>query len=244
MSERKPHVVLDSDSRIKKARKIEVLLGAARIDNCRRMLEVGAGSGLISKYFSRILAPSGHVSAVDVVDSRIDGEGYDFLLVAGTDLPFDDAEFDIVITNHVIEHVGARSEQKRHLDEIKRTLKRDGTVYFAVPNRWSLWEAHFRLPLLAWLPQGLADLYVKATGRGTSYDCTPLSRRDAIAVFEACGFRYRDRTLAALQSALHIERPGSLLDNIAQRPLFRHAFHLARPIIPTLVFELRHADAT
>lgn len=83
-----------------------------------------------------------NVQAVDIVDNRVFKEGYQFQLVNNTMLPFEDESFDVVITNHVIEHVGESDAQLHHLCEIKRVLKKDGFAYLAVPNRWMLVEPH------------------------------------------------------------------------------------------------------
>jgi len=87
-----------------------------------RMLEGGPGSGGIARYFAT--RPAGHVvHAVDVIDSRLSGEGYQFTRVEGTALPFDDATFDVVLSNHVIEHVGEVDAQYRHLAEPRPVLR-------------------------------------------------------------------------------------------------------------------------
>jgi 2-polyprenyl-3-methyl-5-hydroxy-6-metoxy-1,4-benzoquinol methylase len=52
---------------------------------------------------------------VDVNDERIITSGYAFTQVTGTLLPFPDTSFDVVISNHVIEHVGEPPEQLAHL---------------------------------------------------------------------------------------------------------------------------------
>src|SRR3546814_5478078 len=79
----------------------------------------------------------------DVCSSDL--EGYAFQVVDGTTLPYSNDTFDIVVSNHVIEHVGNADAQRHHLDEIRRVLAPDGVVYFAAPNRWRLVEPHFRL---------------------------------------------------------------------------------------------------
>ena len=67
----------------------------------------------------------------------------------GVELPFDDARFDVVISNHVIEHVGDEAAQHAHLREIRRVMKADGSAYLAVPNRWMLTELRISLIVTA-----------------------------------------------------------------------------------------------
>lgn len=152
--ERRSHAVLDSSSRNPKARKIEALLRLDRLPGPIRMLEVGAGGGGISHYFGT--HPSGRfdVEAVDVRDERTVVAGYRFYQVADTRLPFENARFDVVVSNHVIEHVGDRAAQRQHLAELGRVLRPGGIGYLAVPNRWMVFEPHYlaAVPELAAAP--------------------------------------------------------------------------------------------
>ena len=101
-AQRVPHAALDLASRRSKALKIERLLALGLRDTHVELLEVGTGSGGIAYYFSEKTEPRYVVSAVDVVDSRVVREGFDFQTVDGVELPFDSARFDAVISNHVI----------------------------------------------------------------------------------------------------------------------------------------------
>jgi 2-polyprenyl-3-methyl-5-hydroxy-6-metoxy-1,4-benzoquinol methylase len=219
-AKRAPHAILDASSRNHKAQKIAAIL-ARRLDlRGKRILDIGAGSGHIAGYFAAQVGPEGEVLAVD----RVSGET----------LPFSDSGFDIVITNHVIEHVGLRDAQLRHLQEIARVLKPGGLVYLAVPNRWQVMEHHFRLPLLSWLPLPLASAYVRLTRRGSHYDCTPLSRRALLGLFREAGLSAQDVTLEALRLMARDEMTGPKGWILARLPSA-----LLRPLmtfIPTHVF--------
>lgn len=236
---RLPHAILDRDSRVWKARKIIALLGQERFRDARRILEIGCGSGVIASTLSAMGSHGLEVHAVDVVDNTIDTTGYIFNLVSGTALPFESGYFDIVISNHVIEHVGGDEDQRRHLQEIQRVLAPAGAVYLAVPNKWRLVEPHYRLPLLSWLPPLLGDRYVRSLGRGTHYDCVPLSLECAMRLFEQSGFVSDDVTLHALRETLAIEHPRSRLAGAFNRYVPDWVPALARRFIPTYVFVLR-----
>ena len=235
---RRPHVVLDAPSRVLKAEKIVALLGPERFAKARRILEIGCGSGVIASTLKRLGSPDLEVHAVDVVDNRLTHDGFAFRLVEGTTLPYDDDTFDVVITNHVIEHVGDLDAQLHHLSEIRRVLRPEGRVYLAVPNTWRLVEPHFKLPLLSWLPRPLADRYVRATGKGTHYDCVPLAHGEAIALFDRGGFRTQDATIDALRTTLALEFPRNRIAGFVRRHLPNAAVALGMPIMPTFVFLL------
>lgn len=136
MKGRGPVVFLD---RSKKARMISAILEDhlnQKIVNLRT-LDIGCGNGGISDYFSN----HNEHYAVDIKDQRDNGGGgYQFFLVGSEYLPFENEFFDVVISNHVIEHV---SDHGRHLGEIRRVLKPGGVVYMATPNRSSpIMEGH------------------------------------------------------------------------------------------------------
>jgi len=229
-----PHAVLERFSRERKAKKIEQLLSPYCTIAGSKILEVGAGSGYISHYLSRTAGNAGSVMAVDVIDQRQQTDGYSFQLVTGTRLPFDDQSFDLVVSNHVIEHVGDRAAQLRHLLEIRRVLHPDGCLYLAVPNRWTLIEPHFRLPFLSWLPRSLRSAYVRLASRGEHYDCDPPSYREMVALFEGAGFRPRDVSIEGISALGQIEARSGL-----RRYMLKHSRYWAppvRPIFPSFLF--------
>ena len=237
-NERQPHAALDRSSRQVKAAKIVEIIGAQKFRQARRILEVGSGSGVIVHHLAGIAGPGCEVHGVDVHDSRIESSGYTFTQVTGTTLPFDDGYFDVVVSNHVIEHVGGRTAQVHHLREIGRVLAPEGVAYLAAPNKWRLVEPHFHLPLLSWLPQKLADRYVRATGKGSHYDCDPPSHGRALQMCSEAGFTVAGRTLQAVRETLRIELPPLLsrlsmpfANDWLSRPLM--------PLMPTYVFLLQ-----
>lgn len=239
-SARRPHAVLDLPSRRHKGLKIERLLNLAHRPQPIRLLEVGTGSGGIAHYFGTHLQLRCEVDAVDVHDSRLVTEGYRYHEVAGTQLPFPDASFDVVLSNHVIEHVGDEAAQRAHLRELHRVLRLDGVGYLAVPNRWMLVEPHYRLAFLSWLPHAWRSPYLKLRGRGEHYDCEPLQMRQLERMLGTAGFRYGNLCIEALRATLDIESPCSVsaralgvTPDILLAPL--------RRIIPTLIYKVSKA---
>jgi len=233
---RQPHALLDKASRLKKAEKIQRIVGAERLSKASRILEAGTGSGHIAHYFAAQY-PRTSVVAADVVDSRVVTEGYDFAQLSGTALPFEPGSFDVVISNHVLEHVGDWTAQLDHLTELRRVLAPDGVMYLAIPNRWSPYEGHFRLPFLSWPPRSVRDAYVRVTGRGSHYDCEPRGAIELRRLFSSAGLDYKDMTMKALETMLSVEHRGAaaprLLTHIALV-----AGHALFPIMPTYVFLL------
>lgn len=238
---RQPHAVLELSSRRFKALKIERLLDLSRRPQPIRLLEIGCGSGGIAHYFATHPDLACHVTAVDVHDNRQVYEGYEYRQVQGVELPFDAQQFDVVISNHVIEHVGDALAQVGHLAETRRVLKPGGIGYLAVPNRWMLTEPHYRLKFLSWLPRRWRSRYLRWMGKGEFYDCEPLEMCELEDMLSAAGLLYRNLCVEAWKATFDIERPGRLstcmLDAIPPRLL-----RPLRPVIPTLIYRLeRHA---
>lgn len=214
---RQPHAVLDIRSRGQKAEKIVALTGLRELGGVASLLEVGTGSGGIAHYLAHLPDTAIDVDAVDVVDSRVLHEGYRFTQVHDVLLPFPNARFDVVISNHVIEHVGDRTQQVKHLREIKRVMKPDGIVYLAVPNRWMLTEPHYKLRFLSWLPRSLRSPYLRFRGLGDYYDCEPLERRELERLAQEAGLSFRNISVEALRTTLAIEGSKGFLANLVSK---------------------------
>lgn len=239
--ERQPHAVLDLPSRNWKAQKIERLLGLAQRPQPLSMLEVGTGSGGIAHYFGTHPRLRCEVTAVDVCDNRLAHDGYEYRVVDGVVLPFDDASFDVVLSNHVIEHVGDAAAQRRHLAELRRVLRPDGVGYLAVPNRWMLVEPHYRLAFLSWWPHAWRTPYLRLMRKGEVYDCEPLQMRQLEGMLDEAGFRYRNICIEAWRATFEIERPLAVSTRVL-RATPDACLKPLRRIIPTLIYRIEQAQ--
>jgi SAM-dependent methyltransferase len=76
----------------------------------------------------------------------------------GESLPFDDASFDVVYSNNVLEHTANPAEVLR---EAVRVLKPGGTLYVEVPNYLSYYEGHYLIPQPPIIWRGLLAGWVK-----------------------------------------------------------------------------------
>jgi SAM-dependent methyltransferase len=66
-------------------------------------------------------------------------------------LPFDDASFDLIVNNQVLEHV---EDLDAVLDELDRVLKPDGLMLSIFPSRDVFREGHTGIPFAHWFPHG------------------------------------------------------------------------------------------
>jgi SAM-dependent methyltransferase len=205
-----------------------------------RVLEIGGGSGVISNFFSELNAPKFDVHMVDLVDQRTVTSGYEFHLVRGCELPFAAGMFDVIISNHVLEHVGDGRAQRLHLDEISRVMAPDGIAYMATPSRWQIVEPHFNVPFLSWAPQFCRSTLLSAwKRRRLAYDCKPLGRREISRLIDDACLQRTDIVLDAFRFALKSE-PTSIVSRLAGL-LPDWLLGTLRWATPTHVFLLRHA---
>jgi len=237
MEQRQPHAALDIASRSMKARKIELLLGLDQPGQKIRLLEIGCGSGGICSYFGLHPTRRFEVHSVDVKDSRVAVEGYEFQLITDTNLPFPDQYFDVVISNHVIEHVGDESDQLHHLLEVRRVLKSTGIGYLAVPNRWMLVEPHYQLAFLSWFPEKIRSLYLRLMRGVPFYDCRPLSMSCAEKILRQSGLQFQNICVDAVRTMIRIEGAKGVLQKIITLIPDRILGFMNR-INPTLVYRL------
>ncbi len=75
----------------------------------------------------------------------------DFRQGDGRALEFIDAEFDLVFSNAVLEHVGAYKNIEKFITEAHRVSR--SKVILITPNRWFPLETHTKILFLHWLPK-------------------------------------------------------------------------------------------
>lgn len=216
------HAVLVREKRIAKARKIAAILSMHGVPFVgKRLLDVGTGGGFIAEHFMRL---GSFVTAVDRDNQLPPGSAVD-LRIATDVLPFDSGSFDIVISNHVIEHVGPNAHEA-HLREVARVVRPGGVVYVATPNRWTIGlEPHFKLPLISWPPRSLRPKW---------YDVWPLSRGELVRRSRSAGLTPIDVTGEAMR-LMGAELPSPIGRLVARAPLWLGSL----PVIPSLVFLLK-----
>jgi len=138
-----------------------------------RVLNVGCGTGGFN-----VAAARAGVSAVGVDDDDeaigicgLKGRksGGAFVQAHAEALPFADGVFDLVHCFSVIEHVAS---VEATVAEMVRVARPGGAVYVHTPSAWSLWEGHYKVFWLPFLPPPLARLYLRLRGRPTAYLAT------------------------------------------------------------------------
>lgn len=214
-----------SKDRLVKAKKIKSIL----IDYLKKevvnlnILDIGTGNGFISSYF----ATNNNVICVDIEDQRTEKKA-EFFIVTSSKLPFKSNEFDIVISNHAIEHI---KNQELHLEEIRRVLKKGGVCYLATPN-WNFpIEPHYKFPLLHYLPQKKILKTLK-TIRLYKEDLFLLSHREMTNLFK--DFTIKEYTVEVITNPKKYYIKSTLTANLPSKII-----NSIRSISPTNIFILK-----
>ena len=129
---------------------------AAAGSNNLRVLDYGCGAGQIVQLLrERNIDASGCDVFYEGGDSSplVNRQWMDSGVIRRMDggrIPFDDASFDYVVNNQVMEHV---VDMEAVLAEIQRVLKPGGTVLSLFPDKGVWREGHCGVPFLHWFPK-------------------------------------------------------------------------------------------
>jgi ubiquinone/menaquinone biosynthesis C-methylase UbiE len=115
----------------------DVILKLAQLSAGDRLLDVGAGTGLLAQAAAREVA---HVIALDgspAMCSHLESKfacleltNAEVLIGDATDLPLSDNEIDVVVSNYCLHHL-SDADKGRALLEIRRVLRPGGRLVFA-----------------------------------------------------------------------------------------------------------------
>ena len=169
-------------------RKLALFLDELRPAPETTVVDVGVtdapfGAGSTDNFFEALYPWPERITAVS--DVPLPNFAREFPLVrtvtaSGTELPFEDDAFDVAFSNAVVEHVGARDQQRRFIAELCRVAPR---VFLSTPNRWFPLETHTLVPLVHWLPRGQADRAMHALRRRNWERVELLGKRELLELF-------------------------------------------------------------
>jgi 2-polyprenyl-3-methyl-5-hydroxy-6-metoxy-1,4-benzoquinol methylase len=165
-----------------------------------RVLNVGCGTGGFNVAVERAGADSWGLDtnpdAVRICDlRRALGGGGRYAVAAAESLPFRAESFDLVYCLSTLEHVADVAATVR---EMVRVTRPGGAILLYAPNRWALYENHYKIFWPPRCPKPLARLYLRARGRPTRFVDTLnyLSRRRCVALLRAAGATVETLVLA------------------------------------------------
>lgn len=147
------------------------------------VLDLGAGAGIVSQMDFRGCAR--RVCGVDLDPRVVENPYLDEGKVAdGASIPYENATFDVVFADNVMEHLASPEEVFR---EIARVLKPGGVLLFKTPNK-----THY-MPLIARLtPHSFHEFFNRIRGRADADTFPTLylanSRSQVAGLAERTGF--------------------------------------------------------
>lgn len=229
------------DARHKKAKvdkMLAVLMDAGLLDGRVELaVDVGCSVGFfckaLSPYFHKVYGLDIDAGAIALARTEVP-ENVKFDIADSMSLPFESNSVDLVICNHVYEHV---PDASKLFDEIHRVLRAGGACYLGAASRLTLIEPHYHLPFLSWLPKVIAHRYVRLFGKGTEYYeklRTYWGIRRLIHKFEINDFSLKIVEFPDRFCARDLIPEGSLVSKI---PMF--IWRLSYPILPSYIFVLK-----
>lgn len=236
-------LMLDEASRRTKADKIlAVLLHWTGRDDLDGLVvaDVGCSGGTIA---ARLREAGASVVGLDIDEPGIAkaaarygaDAGPAFVCGDSMAVPLADASVDVVVCNHIYEHVVS---PEALVAELRRVVRPDGVVYLGLGNRWGVVEPHYRLPFLSYLPRGLADRYVALSGRAETYYEQFRTRSGLVDLLSP--FTVWDYTHSVLSEPGRFAMGGL----VARAPgLAWRASVALRPVVPTFIWLGTPGDA-
>ncbi|MEK6932611.1 MAG: class I SAM-dependent methyltransferase [Nanoarchaeota archaeon] len=234
--------ILDKDSRKIKTNKILAVIKdyASKYNkNLKDLtcLDIGCSTGLItnfiSKDFKNTFGIDTDFKAIELA-KKLSNKNLKFIKASVLDMPFSDNSFDLVICNHIYEHV---PDAQKMFNEIYRVLRKDGFCYLSAGNKYNLIEGHYKLPFLSWLPQSFANSYLRIAKMGDIYEEKHFSYFKIKRMLR--NFKIDDYTLRIIKEP----EKYFLRDMIKNKSFISYVpnfiFELFYPLIPTYIFIIR-----
>ncbi|MBN1850282.1 MAG: methyltransferase domain-containing protein [Deltaproteobacteria bacterium] len=194
MIDGRPGILGDLDRRLRlsaiqrgknKFEQLQSLLTSCNVQNLLNgiILEIGSGTGdmlpHISKNASFVIAIDVSMDLLILAQKLIISQGLTNIVLACASadrLPIISDKIDFLYASHVIEHL---TDQKMSVKQFHRVLKRDGTIFFDSPNRFSIsYEPHVQLLGVGYLPRFLMNSYVRLMRK------IPYSNKRLLSYFE------------------------------------------------------------
>jgi SAM-dependent methyltransferase len=152
-----------------------------------RLLDLGAGAGIVSQMNFR--GRTAKVCGIDPDKRVLDNQFLDEAKVAsGEDIPYQLAEFEVVIADNVLEHL---EQPERVFREVARVLKPGGLFLAKTPNKYHympliarLTPQRFHKTLNRWRGRDGVDIFPTRYRANSSRDIARLARESGLLVKE------------------------------------------------------------
>lgn len=235
-------ILLDREYKKPKVEKMLAVLRAANLlpdaPENHFAADIGCSRGFfaagLSPYFERVFGLDIDENAIRIAAAESERDNLHYILSDSQSLPFQDNQVDLVVCNHVYEHVPSANLL---MEEIHRVLKPGGACYFGAASRLIIMEPHYHLPFLSWLPKSIAHRYMRAFDRGTHYYENLRTRRGMDDLFSP--FEVTDYTIPILRNPEKFHARDMIPEGswIERTPLW--VWKACYRILPTYIVILR-----
>ncbi len=178
------------------------------------ILDLGSGEGAFAvdaaSHGARVVGLDYYEGHIKISNDLAKERGVDatFIIGKGEQLPFPDESFDFINMSEVLEHV---EDPAKVLGESRRVLKSGGNMYLSAPNRLGLYDPHFHIHFLNWLPRSWSEKVIGMLGKHKDYasavkgmerlsDMHYFTYKQLLALLKDKGLNGRDIRLERLNS--------------------------------------------
>jgi len=132
------------------------------------VLDVGAGRGkflcAMAKLGFEAFGVEINPAYIKEAEAQAQADNLHLTLVEhqAEEIPFPDGKFDFINCAEVTEHV---DDPDRMCREIYRVLKPGGKCYISFHNRFGIYDYHYRLYLINWLPRSWTETVLRWLGK-------------------------------------------------------------------------------
>jgi hypothetical protein len=175
-------------------RKYNEIIKYIQPNSTTRILDVGCADKEYSpydNYFEKKFPFRSNITALSIYTMKEFTMRYPDINVCiyeGGVFPFEDNEYDVAISNAVIEHVGDYYKQLLFLGEMLRVAKQ---IYIVTPAKEFPVEMHTNFPFIHWLPKQYFNLIVRRLGKGWAVGkyVNLLYKAEIIRLLGDCGIK-------------------------------------------------------
>ena len=211
--------------------------------NSLKILDVGCSNGVITQFISRY---GGHVIGIDVDESAVqnakinnkDTKNLSFQVASGTNLPFKNTSFNIVVCNQVYSYT---SNSEKMMKEIYRVLKPDGFCLFTGDNLLRPIEPLYNFPFLRYIPKYFARYILKITGHKQIFTGNYKTYWDLIKLCN--NFAIEDYTLKVLKQPEKFKYIKIIKYKRVVNVVPHFILKLLEPFLPSFIFILKKVRA-
>ena len=228
---------------------IESLAETEKLRGFNRVLEIGCGTGgflvAAKRKYDHVVGADIAFRWLVVARKRLEELKMNVPLVCccAEYLPFPGTRFDIILAEDVLEHVRS---QESTLAECRRVMTKQGMLFLATPNRFSLTpEPHVRVWGVGFLPRRWMNGYVKLV-KGISYEnIKVLSFMELRRLLNKCLFTNHRILLPSIsceeaQYFSPVQRMQLAIYNVAKQiPVLRLILYVVGPYFNVVVFSSR-----